>query len=186
MSSSYRITLDNWLKELDVKADKAIDIGGSQLPLPKRVKTWQVNEYIIADLPEPHADSPKPDIEIDINKEYNLNHDFDMVFCLEVFDYVWNPVQAFENIKTFMSDNAKAWVTFPFIYPTHNPIEDDSLRYTEFAIKKLAYATGLKIEEIIKRRPETNAIDNLWRAERMRAAKHYDHNVTGWIVRFTK
>lgn len=183
MSSSYRIELDKWLSQLDVTANTVLDIGGSQLPVKGRTKSWDVKKYAIADLPEPHADSNKPDIELDLNSESSgLAKEYDLIFCLEVFDYVFNPVNAMEIIQLGLKPNGRAWVTFPFVYPTHNPIEADMLRYTEFAVRKLAEVSKLEIKQIIPRRPETNAIDNLWRAERMRAAKHYDHNVTGWIV----
>ena len=67
MSSSYRNALNEWLAQLDVKAESVLDIGGSQLTMPKRVRSWDVGEYLIADLPEPHEDSPKPDIVLDLN-----------------------------------------------------------------------------------------------------------------------
>lgn len=186
MSSSYRIELDNWLRELDVKANNVLDIGGSQLPIKGRTKSWNVKEYTIADLENPHVDSPKPDVVLNLNYDSELFDSYDLIFCLEVFDYIWNPALAFETIEELLEPGGVAWVTFPFMYPTHQPIEDDALRYTEGGIRKLAEYAGLKVQEIIPRRPETNAIDNLWRAERMRAAKHYDHNVTGWIVKFRR
>ena len=188
MSSSYRNSLNNWLANLDVKASRVLDIGGSQLSLPKRVKSWDVGEYLIADLPEPHEDSPKPDIEMDLNKHVSLGDRYkaDLIFCLEVFDYIYDPMMAMQNISNRLFEGGTAWVSFPFAYPTHNPIEDDMLRYTEFAIYKLAESVGLRVEEIIKRRPETDLLNQFYRAERMRAAKHYDHNVTGFIAKLCK
>lgn len=194
MSSSYRIELDNWLKTLDVKSDRVLDIGGSQLSLRPRVKSWDVKELLIADLPEPHKDSPRPDIEMDLNLPFEDNVDFrklywgkfDLVFCLEVFDYVYDPKQALETIHDLLKDGGTAYVTFPSFYPLHQPIEDDALRYMPGGIAKLAEACGLTIEQMIKRRPETNAIDNAFRIERMRAAKHEDHQFTGFIVEFSK
>lgn len=205
MSSSYRMELDRWLNNLDVRADRVLDIGGSQLPVKSRTKTWDVNEYFIADLPEPHVGSPKPDIELDLNhpslqgfpREFNQDSNytfnyppnkatFNMIFCLEVFDYIWNPVVALSFISTLLEYGGTAWVTFPFVYPTHQPIEEDAFRYTEFGVHKLAEASGLDMAEVIRRRPETDAIEQLWRRERMRAAKNYDHDVTGWIVKFSK
>ena len=153
MSSSYRMELDRWISQLDVKADRVLDIGGSQLPAKGRTKSWDVGEYLIADIPEPHVDSPKPDIEIDLNNP-SWDHDspycnIQLLFCLEVFDYIWNPSAAMHYIYRCLTYGGTAWVTFPFVYPTHNPIEDDMLRYTEFAVRKLAEVSGLKIEEII-------------------------------------
>jgi len=186
MASSYRLSLENWLKTLDVKAHSVLDIGGSQLQLPSRVKTWDVKNYIIADLPEPHKDSQKPDIEMDINKFFPGLGSYEMIFCLEVFDYVYDPVMAMKNISKQLDNNGVAWVSFPSVYPTHQPIEDDALRYMEGGIKKLAKEAGLTIEEMIKRRPESNLLDQFIRTERLRAAKNYDHEFLGWIVRFSK
>ena len=53
-------------------------------------------------------------------------------------------------------------------------------------IKKLAEAVGLKIEETIPRIAETDAFMDYCRAERLRAAKHEDHRIMGWIVRMSK
>lgn len=186
MSSSFRLELNRWLEKLDIEADTVLDIGGAQVPIKDRVGSWKVADYKIADLEAPHADSPKPDIVLDLNEEHSIFDAFQVIFCLEVFDYIWNPALAFETIEELLEDGGKAYVSFPFMYPTHQPIEDDALRYTESGIRKLAEYAGLKIVKITPRRPETNAIDILWRGERMRAAKHYDHNVTGWMVEFTK
>lgn len=189
MSSSYRMELDKWLSQLDVKADRVLDVGGSQLPVRGRTRSWEVSEYKIADLPQPHADSPKPDFVLDLNQsslDLLPKVKFDFIFCLEVFDYVYDPVGAMEKLSYFLDYNGQAWVTFPAFYPHHQPIEDDALRYMQAGIVKLADAVGFTIEEIIKRRPETDLLDQFFRAERMRAAKHFDHEITGWIVRFKK
>lgn len=189
MSSSYRLELNKWLAELEVSADTVLDIGGSQEKMPGRVKSWEVKKYLIADLPNPHKDSPKPDIELDLNEGYyreQVDPIADLVFCLEVFDYVYDPMTAFQAIYDTLKPGVQAWVTFPFAYPTHNPIEDDMLRYTEFAIYRLADKVKLSVLQIIKRRPETNLLSQFYRVERMRAAKHYDHNFTGFIVQFCK
>ncbi len=189
MSSSYRNTLNQWLAELDVVADTVLDIGGAQETMPSRVRKWDVKEYLIADLPNPHKDSPKPDIELDLNTTPLVSEElgeYDLIFCLEVFDYVFNPLDAFRRIQSLLKDGGRAWVTFPSIYPQHQPVEDDALRYMPGAIIKLAKSVGLEIVQMIPRRPETDLWERFYRAERMRAAKHVDHNVTGWIVEFKK
>lgn len=208
MSSSYRMELDRWLSQLDVSAKTVLDIGGSQLPVKGRTKSWDVQRYQIADLPNPHVNSPKPDIEIDLNepiitsdemsgngeyityiRQFNnifRDNDFDLLFVLEVFDYVYNPANALYIIKLLLKPGGTAWVTFPSQYPLHQPVEDDALRYMPGGITKLAEANGLTIKQMIPRRTETDAIYNAFRVERMRAAKHEDHNISGWIVEFTK
>lgn len=186
MSSSYRLELNRWLSSLDVKADKVLDIGGSQEQIKGRTKSWDVGEYLVADLPEPHKDSPKPDVELDLNKPTASLREYDLIFCLEVFDYIYDPMTAFKNIERLLRTGGEAWVTFPSVYPLHQPVEDDALRYMLGGIKKLAEAAGLTVEEIIYRRPETNGWQEFISAERMRAAKHEDHAFTGIIVRFSK
>lgn len=194
MSSSYRISLDTWLSQLEVTAEVVVDVGGSQLPVKGRTSSWNVQEYFIADLPEPHKDSPKPDIKMDLNEPFGGNHtkgglfndQFDLVFCLEVFDYIYDPFNAFQTIYLMLKHGGTAWVTFPSFYPLHQPVEDDALRYMPGGIVKLADAVGLSVEQMIKRRPETNLLDQFYRAERMRAAKHEDHEFTGFIVEFKK
>lgn len=192
MSSSFRLELDRFLMNLDVKAERVLDIGGSQLPVKGRTKSWDVKEYLIADLPEPHIGSPKPDIELDLNtqlvsgipvKQWNT---FDIVFCLEVFDYIYDPVVALNIISLCLKHKGIAWVSFPSVYPLHQPVEDDALRYMPGGIKKLAKAVGLEVVQMIPRRTETDALYQAFRAERMRAAKHQDHNISGWIVEFRK
>ncbi len=188
MSSSYREELNRWLSQLDVKANTVLDIGGSQLPVKGRTKSWEVEKYLIADLPEPHVDSPKPDIEIDLNNYSigDLDLTTDLIFCLEVFDYVYNPITALGAISSILKPGGIAWVTFPMHYPLHQPVDDDALRYMPGGIIKLAKMTNLEIVKIIPRRTETDAIYNAFRAERMRCAKNIDHNVSGWIVEFKR
>lgn len=189
MSSSYRNSLDEWLKQLNVKANRVMDIGGSQLPIKGRTMYWHVKEYKIADLPDPHVNSPKPDIAFDLNEEIFDIHEFkpyDLIFCLEVFDYIWNPAKAMKNIADLLIEGGTAWVSFPSFYPLHQPVEDDALRYMPAGIVKLAEFAELSVEQMIKRRPETDMLMQTWRVERMRAAKHEDHEFTGFICEFKK
>lgn len=187
MSSSYRLELDKWLSQLEVKADTVLDCGGAQLSVKGRTKTWDVKEYLIADLPNPHQDSPKPDIELDLNLRYNgVEPIADLIFCLEVYDYIYDPMTAFKNIYRLLQPGGIAWISFPSVYPLHQPVEDDALRYMPGGIQKLADAVGLEVVQMIKRRPETNLWEQFYRVERMRAAKHEDHNFTGFIVEMRK
>lgn len=194
MSSSFRLELNKYIEQLDAKADMVIDCGGSQEPIRKRVRSWDVKEYIIADLPRPHKDSPAPDLVLDLNYGYGgVNKDVhgysglaDIIFCFEVFDYVYNPLNATQMLHNLLKKGGRLHVSYPTIYPHHQPIEDDALRYMEGGIKKLAARVGLKIVDITVRRPESSYFDQFIRAERMRAAKHFDHNVTGYIVEYTK
>lgn len=186
MASSYRRTLEEWLANLDVSADSVLDIGGSQLPVNKRVRSWNVIDYKIADLPSPHKDSSKPDIEINMNQKNDTVEQFAVVFCLEVFEYIWNPVQAFKTLHDVTQEGGTIYVSFPSIYPLHQPIEDDALRYMPAGIQKLAQHAGLVVANMTPRRFDTNMWQQTISAEGLRAAKGEDHNFSGWICEFRK
>lgn len=149
--SFYRDQLENWLKTIDVKAGRVLDIGGGANPVKGRTRSWDVREYYI-------LDNMAEDFNIDFgiandyfNDDINDHLDFterqyaplggfnlDVIFCLEVFEYVWNPWQAIRNISNnLIISGGIAYISFPAIYPVHNPKEIDYLRYTKKGIEKL-------------------------------------------------
>lgn len=133
----------------------------------------------------------KPDIVCDMNDEMFLGgymENVDLIFMLGVMDYVINPNVAMTNIRRWLKKGGTAWVEFPFVYPIHQPVDDEGCRYSEGCIRRLAKQVGLKIEEIIYKRPKpgNNKLVEFYAADGMRMAQGVDHNVTGYIVRFTK
>lgn len=198
MGSFYKQQLNDWKATLDVKADVVFDIGGAQDPIKGMTKSWEVKDYKIVDLAVPHVEKVHPDIEWDMNEEIgryanpfeseSLPTKADLVFMLGVMDYVINPNIAMQNIYEMLKEGGTAWVEFPFVYPIHQPIEEEGCRYSEGCIRRLAKQAGLKIEEIIYKRPKPDNpfLLQFYSADGMRAAKGVDHNVTGYIVRFTK
>lgn len=167
MSSLSRQQLETWLKNLDITADKVLDIGGCQLPVSSRLKSCNVKEYLILDLDVPHEQKRQPDIIWDINREIDFwNHNgphnpdsvdskyseyFDIVFMLEILEYVWNPFFAFLNCKELLKKGGKLYLSFHFVYPYHNPAECDFLRYTPEGILKLLEETGFKLLDFYPR-----------------------------------
>jgi hypothetical protein len=184
--SSTRKSLDEWLSKLEVKADRVLDIGGAQNPVKGRTKSWDVKNYLIADLPNPHEGDVKPDIELDLNTDFLGWPNYNLIFCLEVFEYVYDPVNAFRTIRNYLLDEGEAWVSFISIYPLHQPVEEDCLRYFPAGIKKMAEYVGLKVIQMIPRYTFTNAIYLAFRSEGMRCAKRENHDISGWIVRLKK
>lgn len=188
MGSFYKQQLNEWKATLDVKADTVFDIGGAQDPIKGRTASWDVKDYKIVDLAVPHVEKVHPDIEWDMNNVWVGNAKADLIFCLGVSDYIINPNIFMDNIRKMLNDGGTAWVEFPFVYPIHNPVDDEGCRYSEGCIRRLAKQAGLAVEEIIYKRPK---LDNpyllaFYNTDGMRAAKGVDHNVTGYIVRMTK
>jgi 2-polyprenyl-3-methyl-5-hydroxy-6-metoxy-1,4-benzoquinol methylase len=192
-ASYYREQLEAWLKTIDVKADRVLDVGGAQLPVKGRTKSWEVNKYHILDLPEPHKlDSPnlvflKRDIQ-DENCTEGLTEYYDMVFNLEVMEYTFDPVTTLKNLNAFLVPNGVLYISFPFIYPVHNPITDDSIRYTINGAMKLLDTAGFEVENVTARTQKGNLrIQDWFASEKMRPAKEWDHHDdVGYLIKARK
>lgn len=152
MASSYsRQQLEGWLKRIEVPAmSKVLDVGGSQNPIQKRLgNKGEGSEYKILDLEVPHECKQKPDIIFDINEAGGRISDnyFNVIFCLEVTEYLWNPLQAFKNFNEWLDVGGLLYLSSHFIYPQHEPFEEDCLRYTPKGIEKLLKKAGFEIIE---------------------------------------
>jgi hypothetical protein len=179
--SYYREQLEDWLKTLDVKADTVFDVGGAQGEVKSRVKSWDVKNYRVLDIP--FFDITRLSNARDVAKQQKA----DVIFCLEVFEYLIRPYEAMESLYILLNEGGKAYVTFAFVYPHHNELEMDSTRYTEFGIRRLAKEIGLKIKNIEYRVDQSGLLKEFYSADGMRAAKQYEHhNATGFIVEFEK
>ena len=144
MASNSRQQLEDWLSQVEVKADSVLDVGGAKNLVKNRVKNWDVKEYKVLDT--------KPvDYVRDLNYIIDDVPEFDIIFCLEVTQYIWNPVQAFKNLNSFLKNKGILYISFHFFFPQHCPKGKDYLRYARDGIKKLLKETGFEIEEIIPR-----------------------------------
>lgn len=165
--SYYRTQLETWLKGISVKAERVVDIGGASNPVRTRVASYEVEETVFLDngAEEVKVDYMHFDINLPLDQlkgyylkgigegvvETNNLFRFDAVFCLEVFEYVWDPVQAIGNIYHLMSNDSVVYISFPAVYPVHNPIEIDYLRYTKNVIMKYLTDIGFTQIEITPR-----------------------------------
>jgi len=168
--SYYREALENWLGTLSIKADKVADVGGKDKPMDdRRAKSWEVKRTIEYDLPD-----------FDLNKDLIYN-DCDVLFCLEVFEYIYDPVRAITSLAALCKKGATLYISFPFIYPHHQPLGMDYLRYTRSGIIKLCDIAGLTImdlEERLAKVPET--LLDFYKTEGMHVGG--DSTVTGFLL----
>lgn len=175
-SSYYRQQLESYLSTLDINVDQVFDVGGKQNPIKKRTKSWTVKEYYILDLPDYNVEIPQEQVRTG-----------DLVFCLEVFEYIISPVIAMKNIANLLKKDGKAIISVPLIYPWHNETNLDSLRYTENGLKRIVETADMKVDKIIYRKTKTNTLAKYYAEDGMRGAKSIaDHNVTGYIFEITK
>lgn len=162
MPSYSRIQLENWLKNITVDCDKCLDIGGSQLPIKKRLMNFYAKEYFILDLEEPHECKKKPDYIYDIQDNILKFDLFDIIFCIEVSEYWYNPLKALQNINKLLKKNGFFYFSYHTTYPLHKPTGKDYLRYTYYGIEKLFKKAGFEIIEhkLRKLKFEKKVLDN--------------------------
>jgi len=201
--SYYREQLEDWLKTVDVKADKVLDAGGGANPVKGRTKSWEVKEYKILDN-RLEKMRQEPDYVYDLNNPdcgREITGQWDVVFCLEVTEYLYNPLVAMRNLWGFLKKGGILYISFPFIYPHHEPAPYDYLRYTKWGIEKLMKESGFQIVEMIPRLEKSNVrraggikirldgpnLIDWFRKEGMHPSKNFnEHNVIGYIVKAIK
>lgn len=192
--SYYREYLEKFLKTIDVKADRVLDIGGGSNPVKGRTKSWDVKEYEIWDN-KAEGQKRKPDLIFDLNfpevfGEAEIADPFDIIFCLEVSEYLYRPLTALRFIREKLKGfDSMVYLTFCSQYPVHNPREIDYLRYTRRGAEKLLQEAGFGACEIYSR-PATkgeSSLADFIRLEKLRAVKEdpiiYD---LGYIVKCRK
>lgn len=190
MASYQRIQIENWLKTIDVKADRVLDIGGSQLPIKGRTKSWDVKDYKILDLEEPHENNAPADIIFDINKPFEgkiiLNDfNFDVAFCIEVSEYWYDPWEAIDNIYKMLKDRGILYITFTFIYGYHKPEGTDLLRYTPVGAERLLKEARFEILEHIYKKTNGDLLEKFWLEEKMKVLPVF-RGVVGSMIKARK
>lgn len=179
-NSYYREQLEEWLKTIKIEGS-VIDIGGMANPVRDRLKKCKCDDYCIFDTVE------GSDIVADLNDNFSRDFGYDYAFCLEVFEYIYNPVQAIKNINKLLKKKGILYISFPFIYPHHNPIESDYLRYTRRGIEKLMEIGGFEIKKIIPRATKVASLLSFFKNERMKYCSSYKgHEEVGYIVKAKK
>lgn len=191
MASSSRVQLEAWLSKKEI-GGMILDIGGAQEPLnSKRIGILPGSEIKILDLPNPHEEKVKADIECDLNLPINEGWDstFDVVACLEVSEYFYDPLTAFKNMAKLLKKGGRLLTSFHFYYPTHAPEGLDYLRYTEFGATKILQEAGFEVVEKVDRmcgEYKVNPLDVFNAAEKTHPLKRYDHRKIGVLVEAIK
>ena len=190
--SRSRTQLEDWLKTIGVYfGSKVLDIGGSQNPVRNRLLFFDNDgEYRILDLEQPHECKQKPDIILDIQKKENPYTDlFDIVFCLEVSEYWYDPLEALKNITSFMKQGGTLYISFHTLYGLHKPEGLVYLNYTKYGIEKLLKETGFEIEEMISKtitEDGRQALIEFYKAEGMKILYNSETFKEGYLVKAIK
>jgi len=126
--SKSREQLNDWLRKIDIAGKTVLDIGAG----PK--EKWAINQ--VRGTPKLYKTSDINsqfgcDYDIDLNKSYTTEvlemiGKYDIVFCLETLEHVYNPIQAIKTISNLTG--GVLYLSTPFVNPIHDT--HDYLRYT--------------------------------------------------------
>lgn len=149
--SKSREQLNKWLSGIMVIGGSLLDVGVQDKPVKDKLSICTPENYHTLDI----DDQWEPDIIGDLNLPIfdglsELAIGYDTVFAIEVFEHLWNPVQALKNLNEIMNKEGVLYVSFPFINPLHDYF--DSCRYTEEGFTKMLEATGFRVDEVDYRR----------------------------------
>lgn len=149
MSSNSRKQLEAWLNNIEVTGN-ILDIGGSQNPIFNRIKFDKNTKFTIMDLAQPHENKQQPDIVADINELYEKRNEqkYDVVFMIEVSEYLYDPMRAFQNVWYELKKDGVFYLSTHWLYGYHNPKGFDYLRYSKDGIEKLLKDAGFEIEYV--------------------------------------
>lgn len=184
--SFYKDQLKTWLADKTIEGGDVLSVGNLNDD-SKYFKSFKCDEIITLDIVSDFGANVIHDMNLPISSDPDtamLAGAFDHMFTFELWEYIYNPVVALQNCNALLKEGGKLWISAPFIYPTHNPIDADFLRYTEHFWHKLLPDTGFTILEYNRRVWKESqyfiqAISN----DGMRPSKEYrHHDITGHLI----
>jgi len=144
--NNYRNETNTWLKSLHLKGS-VIDIGGGKRTAKERIGSCE-GEYHILDRKHYRDLQFNPDIEHDLNYLLDTDKQYDYAFLLFTFEFLWNPIRAFQNVNKLLKQDGIFYFNAPYKMPTECYVEEDYYRITRTGIEKLLKETGFGLVDI--------------------------------------
>lgn len=195
ITSYSRVQLNDWLKKIEIKADRILEVGAGFNPIIKKVKVWKVKEYKTLDN---NLENPcNPDFNLDLNRfsykdpvaKQVFKYKPNVIFCVEVMEYIYKPDKVLKFFYDILSSKGILYISFHTIYPVHQPYKYDSLRYTKWGIINLLKDAGFSKWEITAR-VATKGLKELkafYKKEKMSSLKNSNLPFDiGYFVKATK
>ena len=173
MNSNTRQQLEKWLHTLNI-IGSVIDVGGSSLHVKGRTNTWDVDKYVVADV-------KKADFIWDFNQPLTVYDEYENVFCLEMMEYVYDPLTVAKNLRLLTRKGGRLFISTHFLFPHHSGGED-CLRYTRIGICKLLTKVGFEIVSIT---PRMAVDDSLPTALDLESKRQYHRGEIGHLIEAT-
>lgn len=188
--SKFKEQLKDHLKEISLKAPRILSIGGQEND-KNYFGLVECEEWVVLDNNNDH----KPQILHDMNRSIQTEGGlemadkyieyFDVVLTLNLWEYIYSPLDCMKNIVDFLKPGGKLISNFPFVYPLHRPEGTDYLRYTPEGVEKLLKMAGLKLvthDYILG----NTLLKTYYQMDGLKARDGFDHQIVGSIIEATK
>lgn len=189
--SRFKDQIFAYLKTVDLRGNRILSIG-AQEDDRRYFKNVEYDEWLTLDSDSRH----KPNITLDMNLpivngdgdltlDNSYGESFDILLALNLWEYVYNPYAAHDNLAFFLKAQGILYTNYPFVYALHEPRGTDYLRYTPEGARRLLTEAGFEIldEKMID---GSNLLISFYQNEGMKARANEDHRVVGTIIKAKK
>lgn len=191
--SKSREQLNKFLSKIDITDRVVLDVGVQDKPTSRLTKgnarlyhTMDIDPQWEADIT---ADLNDPKTVWKIATENSIS--YDTIFCIEVLEHCWNPVQCVANLADLLAPGGKLYLSTPFINPHHDYF--DYLRYTNEWFRDVLPKVGFSDVQIHERVATTGQalLQGFYKLEGLRVSKirpehgRYTYPI-GYFVEATK
>ena len=123
---------------------KLIDLGCGKVPLFGTYKDY-VTDNVCVDWENTYNKSEHLDYEGDLTKTLPFQEgEFDTILLSDVLEHIPHPEEFWKEMSRILSNNGRLLMNVPFYYWVHEwPY--DYYRYTEFALRRFAESSGLRV-----------------------------------------
>jgi SAM-dependent methyltransferase len=178
-----------YLGDIDITGKTVLDVGAGK-------KEWWARNFTKGEPRIYKTSDINPEFKCDFQDDLNDFCDhmigFDVVFCLETLEHIFDPLTALANLNRFTNEGGVCYISTPFINPLHD--SHDYLRYTIQFFEKVLPLVGFKDIKITPRvATAKETLQQFYKEEAMRMSKitqeqGYGGNLwdVGYIVSCTK
>lgn len=178
--SKSREQLNDLIREIDIQGLYCLDVGVQDKPTRRLTRGTPAN-YQTMDINPAWS----PDICGDLNLDWRtwtrpgmdhkevkyLESHYDVIFCMETLEHLWNPMKAIEGFAELLKPGGDLYLSVPFIGPHHDEV--DYLRYTHEWFEVVLPMLGFNIIALKERVASAGRKDliNFYNNEGMRVSK---------------